>query len=122
MQVTQTDTKSRWGLREAQVDRVLPHTGQDSQARTQSSTVYRPALARPRALLPTASMRSSPLPKFHVIPEPGVAGGQQILQERSCLLPGGRAQAHEAVESQLGPEHKKEITHTQETPGAWTPC
>lgn len=44
---------------------------------------------------------SSPLPKLHVISEPGLAGRQQILQESSCLLPSGLAQAHEAVESRL---------------------
>lgn len=43
----------------------------------------------------------SPSPKLRVVPEPGVAGGQQVLQERSRLLPGSLTQAHEAVEGGL---------------------
>lgn len=47
----------------------------------------------------------SPLPKFSVISESGLARRQQVLQEHSRLLPGSLTQAHEAVEHRLRPKH-----------------
>lgn len=41
-----------------------------------------------------------------------MASGQQVLQECSCFLPGGLAQAHEAVESWL-PRNRESRSHTE---------
>lgn len=61
------------------------------------------------------------LPKLRIISEPGFPGRQQFLQECPRLLPGGLAQAHEAVESRLAPK-QSEHKDAREKPQAYPPA
>lgn len=83
---------------------------------TQSGPDYHTVPLSPH---PPMSTCPSPLPKLRVISEPSLTGQQQILQESSRLLPGGLAQAHEAVERWLNREKEG---HIQDSAGRGLSC